>query len=79
MSCTCCGREYEDMNIHHMNYKTGETVLICRTCHGDFHEQFYYDKKKHEFKSRERRIPLEWMKKVLDKYDETNCVGELRK
>jgi len=64
--CLFCGTMY-DLNRHHMDYKNDITINLCKTCHGDFHEENYYDKKNHVFIRRKKRVRLESLKRILDK------------
>ena len=70
--CPICGY-YELLQRHHMKYGENPIIIeICETCHGDFHEEFYYNKKERKFVRRKKRISLEWIDKVLNEYNENN-------
>ena len=66
-NCLFCGDD-ECIQGHYMNYKEEIVINLCKICHGDFHEENYYDKINHKFIRRRRRVRLEDMKRVLDDF-----------
>jgi len=37
--CPLCGKEVEELVIHHINYEPPETIEICRSCHIKIHRR----------------------------------------